>query len=67
MLRFRAVSRDEALAARRELAAALRDWQRGIGPLRASGEPEEAALHADNLISGMIDARPDAPDTLPWD
>jgi biotin-dependent carboxylase-like uncharacterized protein len=67
VLRFRTVSRDEALAARRELAAALRDWQRGIGPLRASGEPEEAALHADNLISGMIDARPDAPDTLPWD
>jgi biotin-dependent carboxylase-like uncharacterized protein len=67
VLRFEAVTREEALAARRAQADALRDWVRGIGPLRPTGVPEEAALHAGNLISGMIDARPDAPDTLPWD
>jgi biotin-dependent carboxylase-like uncharacterized protein len=66
-LRFRAVTRAEALAARLELAAALRDWVRRIGPLRAPSEPEEAALRSGNLISGMIDARPDADFNLPWD
>ncbi len=60
VLRFRAVTRAEALAARLELAASLRDWMRCIGPLRLTGEPEEAALRTGNLISGMIDARPDA-------
>ena len=45
----------------------LHDWVRRIGPLRVSGEPEEAALRTDNLISGMIDAQADASDTLPWD
>jgi 5-oxoprolinase (ATP-hydrolysing) subunit C len=67
VLRFRAVSRAEALAARLELAAALQDWVRRIGPLRAPGEPAEAALRSGNLISGMIDARPDADLKLPWD
>jgi 5-oxoprolinase (ATP-hydrolysing) subunit C len=67
VLRFRAVSRDEAIAARRELATSLRDWVRCIGPLRSAGEADEAMLRTGNLISGMIDARPDAPDTLPWD
>jgi allophanate hydrolase len=67
VLRFRAVSRSEALAARLELAASLRDWVRRIGPPSTPGEPEEAALRTDNLISGMIDARPDADFTLPWD
>jgi 5-oxoprolinase (ATP-hydrolysing) subunit C len=67
VLRFRAVSRAEALAARREVAASLHDWVHRIGSLREMREPDEAALRAGNLISGMIDARPDAPDTLPWD
>jgi biotin-dependent carboxylase-like uncharacterized protein len=67
VLRFRAVTRAEALAARLELAASARDWMRCVGPLRAAAEPEEAALRTGNLISGMIDARPDATDTLPWD
>jgi len=64
VLRFRAVARDEALAARREQAAALRDWVRHIEPLRADGEADESALHAGNLISGMIDG---ARDNMPWD
>jgi hypothetical protein len=38
-----------------------------IGTLRTAGEPEEAALRTGNLISGMIDARPDADCNLPWD
>jgi len=67
VLRFRAVSRAEALAARLELAASLRDWTRLIGVCGTSGEPEEAALRAGNLISGMIDARTDTEFTLPWD
>jgi allophanate hydrolase len=65
VLRFRAVARAEALAARLELAASLRDWIRRIGPCR--GEPDISTLHSGNLISGMIDARPDADSTLPWD
>ena len=67
VLRFEAVTRAQALAARRELVESLREWVRRIGPPRAAGEPDEAALCAGNLISGMIDARPDGPDTLPWD
>jgi 5-oxoprolinase (ATP-hydrolysing) subunit C len=69
VLSFRAVTRAEALAARLERGASLRDWMHCIGPLRTAGEPEETALRTDNLISGMIDARSDAhPDsTLPWD
>ena len=69
VLRFRAVTRAEALAARLEQAVALRDWVRCIGPLRSAGEPDEATLRTGNLISGMIDARSDAnPDfNLPWD
>ena len=62
VLRFACVTRADALAARRSLAAALRDWVRGIGPPRTGAEPDEAALRAGNLISGMIDAR-----HLPWD
>lgn len=65
--RFQAVTRAEALAARLALAAALADWVRRIGPLRAAGGPDEAALHTHNLISGMIDAGALAPDTLPWE
>jgi len=64
VLRFCAVTRDEALAARRAQVAALRDWLRRIGPLRADGEADETALRAGNLISGMIDA---SHDPLPWD
>jgi biotin-dependent carboxylase-like uncharacterized protein len=56
VLRFAAVTRDQALAARLALAAALRDWTQRLQPLRPGGEPDEAALHAGNLISGMIDA-----------
>jgi allophanate hydrolase subunit 2 len=67
LLRFEAVTRERALAARRALQAALRDWVQRLDPLRAGGEPDAAALHAGNLISGIIDAGPHAPDTLPWD
>jgi biotin-dependent carboxylase-like uncharacterized protein len=66
-LRFKAVNRDEAAAARRALAAALQDWVRRIGPLRAGAEPDASALNANNLISGMIDAGATAPDQLPWE
>jgi biotin-dependent carboxylase-like uncharacterized protein len=59
VLRFCVVTRDEALAARREQAAALRAWVRRIEPLRADGEADEAALRTGNLISGMIDASRD--------
>ena len=59
VLRFRAVTRDEARAARREQAAALRDWVRRIEPYRADGEADETALREGNLISGMIDASRD--------
>jgi biotin-dependent carboxylase-like uncharacterized protein len=59
VLRFRAVTRDEALGARREQAAALRAWVRRIEPLRADGEADETALRTGNLISGMIDASRD--------
>jgi biotin-dependent carboxylase-like uncharacterized protein len=64
VLRFRAVIRDEALAARREQAAALRDWVRRIEALHNDGEVDETALRAGNLISGMIDA---SRDRMPWD
>jgi len=67
VLRFEAVTRVQALAARHELVESLRAWVRRIGPPRTAGEPDEAALCVGNLISGMIDARPDGPDTLPWD
>lgn len=67
VLRFRAVTRGEALTARLQLTASLRDWVLRIRPLRTAGAADETALQAGNLISGMIDARPDAPDTLPWD
>ena len=67
VLRFQVVTRDDALAARLGLVAALRDWIQRIEPLRPGGEPDEAALRASNLISGMIDAGPAAPDTLPWE
>jgi hypothetical protein len=65
--RFRAVTRDQAVSTRRELASALGDWVRRIEPLRAGGEADETALRAGNLISGMIDARPEGLDTLPWE
>ena len=64
VLRFRAVPRDDALAARRTQASALLDWVRRIEPLRADGEADETALRSGNLISGMIDA---SHDQMPWD
>ncbi|MBE7425995.1 MAG: biotin-dependent carboxyltransferase family protein [Ideonella sp.] len=68
VLRFRAVTRGEALAARRDAAATFADWLRRIEPLHGrSGEAIDAALRASNLISGMIDAAPAAADTLPWE
>jgi len=56
VLRFAVVTREQALAARVLLAEALANWVRQLGPVRAHGEPDEAALYASNLISGMIDA-----------
>ena len=56
VLRFAVVTREQALAACAALAATLADWVRQLGSLRAHGEPDEAALYASNLISGMIDA-----------
>jgi biotin-dependent carboxylase-like uncharacterized protein len=66
-LRFAAVTRADALAARRALADALRAWTARIGPLRDGSVGGEALLHAANLISGMIDASPSDRDTLPWE
>lgn len=65
VLRFRSVSRAEALAARLELEASLRAWTARIAPCH--GQPDASALHSGNLISGMIDARPDTGTNLPWD
>jgi biotin-dependent carboxylase-like uncharacterized protein len=59
VLHFCAVTREEALAARRAQAMALRDWVRRIEPLRADGEVDETALRTGNLISGIIDASRD--------
>lgn len=56
VLRFALVTREQALAARLAQAAALADWVRRLAPVRAGGEPDETALYAGNLISGMIDA-----------
>lgn len=67
VLRFRAVTREQALAARRDAAAALADWVRRIEPLSTGGEAGETALRAANLISGMIDAGPSSTDSLPWE
>ncbi len=59
VLRFAVVSREQALAARQAQQTALADWIRRLTPVRASGEPDEAALYAGNLISGMINAHGD--------
>jgi allophanate hydrolase len=67
VLRFRAVTRGEAQAAGRELAASLRNGVSRVGPLRTAGEPEEAALRTGDQISGMIHARLDADCNLSWD
>jgi 5-oxoprolinase (ATP-hydrolysing) subunit C len=67
VLRFAAVTRAQALAARLALAAALREWVQRIEPVPAGGEPDETALNAANLISGMIDVGPADLPTLPWE
>lgn len=68
LLRFAVVTRAEALAARREAAAAFADWVRRIEPLHGRGAAAiETALQASNLISGMIDAGASAADNLPWE
>lgn len=66
-LHFEAVSRDQALAARQAQAAALREWIAAIGPWRPTGETDLQALLGANLISGMIDAGPNAPNPLSSD
>lgn len=66
-LRFAPVNRAEALAARRALAEALRDWVAGIGPPRGGAVSDAALWNAGNLISGMIDASPSNRDALPWE
>jgi len=66
LLRFRAVARAEALSARLEQATRWQDWLRGVALLRGDDEVDTTALQADNLISGMISAAPDASDHLPW-
>ncbi len=57
VLSFAVVTREQAFAARAAQAAALADWLRRLAPVHAGGQPDEAALYAGNLISGMIDAR----------
>ena len=67
VLRFRAVTRAEALAARLELAASRATGCAASGRCARRPNPKRPHCASSNLISGMIDARPDATDTLPWD
>lgn len=69
-VRFVAVTVAEARAAGRAQTAALAAWYAGIVSFRPPGVIDEAALYAENLISGMIDANAfrQAPDIdLPWE
>lgn len=61
-IRFAPCSMEEALAARRALAAALARWTGTIRPQRAAPDPE--LLYRSNLVSGSIDA---SSGRLPWD
>ena len=56
VLRFAVVTRAQALAARQAQTQAFARWLQGLAPVRASGVPDEAALYASNLISGIIHA-----------
>lgn len=64
VLRFAAVSRAEALAARAAQAEALAQWQRTIVAWRPPGQIDLEALAGANLVSGMMAA---GPDRLPWE
>lgn len=54
-VRFAAVTRQQALAALRELVAAEAAWRTGIAPLRQDGWIDEEALYNTSLVSGMVD------------
>lgn len=56
VLRFAAVSVEQAEDAAREQAAALGRLLAGIEPLALDGDIDLQALYAGNLVSGMIDA-----------
>ncbi len=62
-LRFVAVTREQALAARDEQAARLDAWLRRIETYLPPGVLDEQALRG-NLVSGMIDA---ATGRMPWE
>lgn len=69
-LRFAAVTIAEAQAAYRQQATALAAWTARIVSFRPPGVIDEAALYANNLVSGMIDAqgfRRAAGIDLPWE
>jgi 5-oxoprolinase (ATP-hydrolysing) subunit C len=63
-LRFAAVTRAEALEARREQIDALARWTASIQTYQPPGTVDLEALVARNLVSGMIDASNEA---MPWE
>jgi 5-oxoprolinase (ATP-hydrolysing) subunit C len=63
-LRFEAVNRAQAIAARQRQAQALAQWIESIRPYRPPGVLDLDALSELNLVSGMIDA---GCDTMPWE
>ncbi len=63
-IRFTAVTRAQALAARQQQKAALSAWVATIESLRPEGGVDLELLYESNLLSGIIDARRD---TLPWE
>jgi len=56
-LRFQAVDAAAAHAALAALRARWADWAAALQDLAPSGLPDEAALYASNLISGMVHAQ----------
>lgn len=63
-LRFAAVTRAEALAARHQQIEALARWAASIEAYRPAGTVDLAALAESNIVSGVIDARNEL---MPWE
>lgn len=66
-LRFAAVSRAEAFAARRQQNEALARWTASIETYRPPGTVDLEALVECNLVSGMIDAQNEGLEGMPWE
>jgi len=64
-IRFRAVSTAEAEAARRALEADIDRRARNVAPAAEGSELNEAALYANNLVSGIVSATDWPSDGLP--